>query len=39
MFFDQYLRDYKRIPVFEYKIELNKLKYRWSNTINIINMD
>jgi len=35
--FDQYLRDY-RIPVFEYKIENNKLKYRWSNTIENFNM-
>ena len=35
--FDQYLRDY-RIPVFEYKIEENKLKYRWSNTIENFNM-
>ena len=35
--FDQYLRD-DRIPVFEYKIEENKLKYRWSNTIENFNM-
>jgi len=35
--FDQYLRDY-RIPVFEYKIEKNMLKYRWSNTIENFDM-
>ena len=35
--FDQYLRDY-RIPVFEYKIEENKLKFRWSNTFENFNM-
>lgn len=30
--FDQYLRTVK-IPVFEYKIEGNKLKYRWNNVV------
>ncbi|HMT29313.1 MAG TPA: M1 family metallopeptidase [Bacteroidia bacterium] len=29
-FFDLYLRDY-RIPSFDYKIEKNKITYRWSN--------
>ena len=35
--FDQYLRDY-RIPIFEYEIENNILKYRWANTIENFNM-
>ena len=35
--FNQYLRDY-RIPVLEYSIMNNVLKYRWSNTINGFNM-
>ena len=30
--FDQYLRDV-RIPVFEYRIEGNRLSYRWSNVV------
>lgn len=29
-FFDLYLRDY-RIPSFDYKLEKNKIQYRWSN--------
>lgn len=35
--FDQYLRTIK-IPVFEYKIENNKLSYRWVNVIKDFNM-
>ncbi len=35
--FDQYLRDY-RIPVLEYTISNNVLKYRWANTIDGFNM-
>ena len=35
--FDQYLRTIK-IPVFEYKIEGNKLKYRWNNVVEGFNM-
>tara|TARA_Y100000991_G_scaffold148166_1_gene112201 strand:- start:3577 stop:5220 length:1644 start_codon:yes stop_codon:yes gene_type:complete len=31
--FDQYLRDY-RIPIFEYEITGNNIKYRWSNVID-----
>ncbi|MBL0342691.1 MAG: M1 family metallopeptidase [Bacteroidetes bacterium] len=31
-FFDQYLRDY-RIPSFDYILEGNKIKYRWSNIV------
>jgi aminopeptidase N len=31
-FFNQYLRD-KRIPVFEYALEKDILKYRWSNCV------
>jgi len=36
-FFNQYLRD-TRIPVFEYKIEKNQLKYRWNNCVVGFNM-
>ena len=36
-FFDQYLRD-KRLPVFEYWIKENTLKYRWSNCIRSFKM-
>jgi aminopeptidase N len=36
-FFNQYLRD-TRIPVFEYKIEKNQLKYRWNNCVAGFNM-
>ena len=35
--FDQYLRTIK-IPVFEYKIEDKKLKYRWNNVVEGFNM-
>ena len=35
--FDQYLRDI-RIPILEYSIMNNVLKYRWANTINGFNM-
>jgi len=35
--FDQYLR-HTQIPVFEYKIERNKLSYRWSDCISGFNM-
>jgi aminopeptidase N len=35
--FDQYLRDI-RIPVLEYSIMNNVLKYRWANTIDGFNM-
>jgi len=35
--FDQYLRDY-RIPILEYTISNNFLKYRWANTIDGFNM-
>ncbi|CAL2086468.1 Peptidase M1 [Tenacibaculum sp. 190524A05c] len=35
--FDQYLRTIK-IPVFEYKIEGEKLKYRWNNVVEGFNM-
>ena len=35
--FDQYLRDY-RIPILEYSIMNDVLKYRWANTINGFNM-
>ncbi|CAL2063369.1 M1 family metallopeptidase [Tenacibaculum sp. 190524A05c] len=35
--FDQYLRTIK-IPVFEYKIEGKKLKYRWNNVVEGFNM-
>jgi len=35
--FDQYLRDY-RIPILEYSIMNNVLKYRWANTIDGFNM-
>ena len=31
-FFNQYLRD-ARIPVLEYSIQNNQLKYRWANTV------
>jgi aminopeptidase N len=36
-FFNQYLRD-TRIPVFEYKIEKNQLKYRWNNCVTGFNI-
>jgi aminopeptidase N len=36
-FFNQYLRD-TRIPVFEYKLEKNQLKYRWNNCVSGFNM-
>ncbi len=36
-FFDQYLRDY-RIPTLEYKIEDEKLSYKWSDVIDTFNM-
>jgi aminopeptidase N len=35
--FDQYLRDTK-IPVLEYSIEKNKIKYRWSNCVEDFDM-
>lgn len=35
--FDQYLRDTK-IPVLEYSIEKNKIKYRWTNCIEGFDM-
>ncbi len=35
--FDQYLRDTK-IPVLEYSVEKNKLKYRWTNTVEGFDM-
>ncbi|CAM1348129.1 M1 family metallopeptidase [Tenacibaculum halocynthiae] len=35
--FDQYLRTVK-IPVFEYQITDNKLKYRWNNVVKGFNM-
>ena len=35
--FDQYLRDTK-IPVLEYSVEKNKIKYRWSNTVEGFDM-
>ena len=35
--FDQYLRDV-RIPVFEYAIEGNRLRYRWANVVPGFNM-
>jgi len=37
LFFNQYLRD-TRIPVFEYKLEKNQLKYRWTNCVEEFNM-
>jgi len=36
-FFSQYLRD-TRIPVFEYTIGKNQLRYRWSNCVDGFNM-
>ena len=36
-FFNQYLRD-TRIPVFEYYLDKNKLRYRWSNCVDGFNM-
>jgi len=36
-FFNQYLRD-TRIPVFEYTMQKNKLKYRWTNCVEGFNM-
>ena len=36
-FFNQYLRD-TRIPVFEYELDKNILKYRWSNCVDGFNM-
>lgn len=36
-FFNQYLRD-TRIPVFEYAIVNNHLKYRWNNCVDGFNM-
>lgn len=35
--FDQYLRN-TQIPVLEYSIDRNKIKYRWSNCINDFDM-
>ena len=35
--FDQYLRDI-RIPTLEYKIEDNRMFYRWTNVIDGFNM-
>jgi aminopeptidase N len=35
--FDQYLRDVK-IPVLEYSVEKNKIKYRWSNCVEGFDM-
>jgi aminopeptidase N len=36
-FFNQYLRD-TRIPVFEYQLDKNILKYRWTNCVDGFNM-
>lgn len=36
-FFDQYLRDY-RVPVLEYRIDGDKLAYRWTNCIKGFDM-
>jgi len=36
-FFNQYLRD-TRIPVFEYSIVTNELRYRWNNTVEHFKM-
>ena len=36
-FFNQYLRDV-RIPTFEYKVQANKLEYRWTNCVSGFNM-
>jgi aminopeptidase N len=36
-FFNQYLRDV-RIPVFEYYVSGNELKYRWNNCVDGFNM-
>lgn len=36
-FFNQYLRDV-RIPVFEYMLDKNNLRYRWSNCVDGFNM-
>ncbi len=36
-FFDQYLRDV-RIPVLEYRLEGNRLSYRWTNTVSGFNL-
>ncbi|MFT6867685.1 MAG: aminopeptidase N [Cyclobacteriaceae bacterium] len=36
-FFDQYLRDI-RVPVLEYRIDGNQLKYRWTNCIDDFDM-
>ncbi len=36
-FFNQYLRD-TRIPEFEYTVEKNKLKYRWTNCVDGFDM-
>ncbi|WP_162053167.1 M1 family metallopeptidase [Pontibacter pamirensis] len=36
-FFDQYLRDV-RIPEFQYRMEGNKLMYRWNNSVADFNM-
>jgi aminopeptidase N len=35
--FNQYLRDI-RIPELEYTVEVNQLKYRWTNTVKEFNM-
>ena len=35
--FNQYLRDV-RIPVFEYAVQQDMLKYRWANVIDGFNM-
>jgi len=36
-FFNQYLRD-TRIPVFEYSLDKNQMKYRWNNCVEGFNM-
>jgi aminopeptidase N len=36
-FFDQYLRN-TQLPKLEYKIEKNRIKYRWTNTVKGFNM-
>ena len=37
LFFDQYLRDVC-VPVLEYVLNKNTIRYRWSNVIDGINM-
>jgi aminopeptidase N len=36
-FFDQYLRD-TRIPMLEYRMDKNKMSYRWANAVDGFNM-